>query len=58
MVLGGFSYMRLGVDLFPKVEVPAVIVTTFFGADGSDDYLSGVHSDASLKWQLALLAQR
>jgi HAE1 family hydrophobic/amphiphilic exporter-1 len=29
VVLGGFSYMRLGVDLFPKVEVPAVIVTTF-----------------------------
>jgi HAE1 family hydrophobic/amphiphilic exporter-1 len=29
VVLGWFSYMRLGVDLFPKVEVPAVVVTTF-----------------------------
>jgi len=29
VVLGWFSYQRLGVDLFPKVEVPAVVVTTF-----------------------------
>ena len=29
VVLGWFSYMRLGVDLFPKVDVPTVMVTTF-----------------------------
>jgi len=28
VVLGWFSYQRLGVDLFPKVEVPTVMVTT------------------------------
>jgi hydrophobic/amphiphilic exporter-1 (mainly G- bacteria), HAE1 family len=28
VVLGWFSYQRLGVDLFPKVEVPMVMVTT------------------------------
>ncbi len=29
VVLGWFSYMRLGVDLFPKVDMPTVMVTTF-----------------------------
>ena len=29
VVLGSFSYMRLGVDLFPKVDLPTVMVTTF-----------------------------
>ena len=29
VVLGAFSYQRLGVDLFPKVDVPTVMVTTF-----------------------------
>ncbi|MFZ0676578.1 efflux RND transporter permease subunit, partial [Candidatus Binatus sp.] len=29
VVLGWFSYMRLGVDLFPRVDVPTVMVTTF-----------------------------
>ena len=29
VVLGWFSYMRLGVDLFPKVEVPTVMVVTY-----------------------------
>ena len=29
VVLGWFSYNRLGVDLFPKVDVPTVMVTTF-----------------------------
>ena len=29
VVLGSFSYMRLGVDLFPRVDVPTVMVTTF-----------------------------
>ena len=29
VVLGWFSYMRLGVDLFPKVDVPTVLITTF-----------------------------
>ncbi|MDO8432663.1 MAG: efflux RND transporter permease subunit [Candidatus Binatus sp.] len=29
VVLGWFSYMRLGVDLFPKVDVPMVMITTF-----------------------------
>jgi hydrophobic/amphiphilic exporter-1 (mainly G- bacteria), HAE1 family len=29
VVLGLFSYERLGVDLFPKVDVPTVMVTTF-----------------------------
>jgi HAE1 family hydrophobic/amphiphilic exporter-1 len=29
VVLGVFSYERLGVDLFPKVDVPMVMVTTF-----------------------------
>jgi HAE1 family hydrophobic/amphiphilic exporter-1 len=29
VVLGWVSYMRLGVDLFPKVDVPTVMVTTF-----------------------------
>jgi HAE1 family hydrophobic/amphiphilic exporter-1 len=28
VVLGWFSYERLGVDLFPKVDVPSVVVTT------------------------------
>jgi len=28
VVLGWFSYQRLGVDLFPKVDVPTVMVTT------------------------------
>jgi hydrophobic/amphiphilic exporter-1 (mainly G- bacteria), HAE1 family len=28
VVLGWFSYERLGVDLFPKIDVPAVVVTT------------------------------
>ncbi|MGO9602420.1 MAG: efflux RND transporter permease subunit [Candidatus Binataceae bacterium] len=28
VVLGWFSYERLGVDLFPKVDVPTVMVTT------------------------------
>lgn len=28
VVLGWFSYSRLGVDLFPKVDVPTVMVTT------------------------------
>ncbi len=28
VVLGGFSYSRLGVDLFPKIDVPTVMVTT------------------------------
>src|SRR5262245_64594443 len=28
VVLGWFSYERLGVDLFPKVDVPSVLVTT------------------------------
>ncbi|HTR61351.1 MAG TPA: efflux RND transporter permease subunit [Candidatus Binataceae bacterium] len=28
VVLGWFSYQRLGVDLFPKVDVPTVLVTT------------------------------
>jgi hydrophobic/amphiphilic exporter-1 (mainly G- bacteria), HAE1 family len=28
VVLGWFSYERLGVDLFPKVDVPSVMVTT------------------------------
>ncbi len=28
IVLGAFSYFRLGVDLFPKVEFPTVTVTT------------------------------
>src|SRR5262245_26038392 len=29
VVLGWFSYNRLGVDLFPKVDVPTVMVITF-----------------------------
>ena len=29
LVLGWFSYMRLGVDLYPKVEVPMVMVETY-----------------------------
>jgi hydrophobic/amphiphilic exporter-1 (mainly G- bacteria), HAE1 family len=29
VVLGVFSYERLGVDLFPKIDVPTVMVTTF-----------------------------
>ena len=29
VVLGWFSYRRLGVDLYPKVEVPTAMVTTF-----------------------------
>ena len=29
VVLGIFSYERLGVDLFPKIDVPTVMVTTF-----------------------------
>ncbi|HLG17177.1 MAG TPA: efflux RND transporter permease subunit [Blastocatellia bacterium] len=28
LVLGGFAYLKLGVDLFPKVEFPTVTVTT------------------------------
>ncbi|MFI5352012.1 MAG: efflux RND transporter permease subunit [Candidatus Binatales bacterium] len=28
VVLGAFSYSRLGVDLFPKIDVPTVMVTT------------------------------
>jgi HAE1 family hydrophobic/amphiphilic exporter-1 len=28
VVLGWFSYTRLGVDLFPKIDVPTVMVTT------------------------------
>src|SRR5688572_23638635 len=28
VVLGGFSYFRLGVDRFPKVEFPTITVTT------------------------------
>ncbi|HUY26700.1 MAG TPA: efflux RND transporter permease subunit [Candidatus Binataceae bacterium] len=28
VVLGSFSYERLGVDLFPKVDIPTVMVTT------------------------------
>src|SRR5437763_12430071 len=29
VVLGLFSYQRLGVDIFPKVEVPTVMVMTY-----------------------------
>jgi hydrophobic/amphiphilic exporter-1 (mainly G- bacteria), HAE1 family len=29
LVLGIFSYERLGVDLFPKVDIPTVMVTTY-----------------------------
>jgi HAE1 family hydrophobic/amphiphilic exporter-1 len=29
VVLGWFSYNRLGVDLFPKVEIPTVMVVTY-----------------------------
>ncbi len=29
VVLGWFSYQRLGVDLFPKIDVPMVMVTTY-----------------------------
>ena len=28
VVVGAFSYFRLGVDLFPKVDFPSVSVTT------------------------------
>ena len=28
VVLGWFSYMRLGVDLYPKVDMPMVMVET------------------------------
>ena len=28
VVVGGFCYTRLGVDLFPKVDFPTVTVTT------------------------------
>lgn len=28
LVLGAFAFMRLGVDLFPKVDIPTVTVTT------------------------------
>ncbi|MCX7959171.1 MAG: efflux RND transporter permease subunit, partial [Deltaproteobacteria bacterium] len=28
IVLGSFSYMRLGVDLMPKIEFPIVTITT------------------------------
>jgi multidrug efflux pump subunit AcrB len=28
VVLGGFSYLKLGVDNFPDVDIPFVIVTT------------------------------
>src|ERR1044072_7857438 len=28
IVVGGFAYTKLGVDLFPKVEFPTVTITT------------------------------
>lgn len=30
LVLGAFSYQRLGVDQFPNVDVPVVVVTTTY----------------------------
>src|ERR1700730_7151346 len=27
MVVGGFSFLTLGVDLFPKIDLPTVVVT-------------------------------
>jgi HAE1 family hydrophobic/amphiphilic exporter-1 len=34
MVLGGFSFMELGVDFFPKVDFPTVVVTTALPGSG------------------------
>jgi hydrophobic/amphiphilic exporter-1 (mainly G- bacteria), HAE1 family len=37
VVLGWFSYNRLGVDLFPKVEIPTVMVVTFLPGSAPEE---------------------
>ncbi|MFN4182626.1 MAG: efflux RND transporter permease subunit, partial [bacterium] len=37
LVLGGISYFRLGVDLFPNVDFPVVVVSTFLPGAGAEE---------------------
>ncbi|MBI3891803.1 MAG: efflux RND transporter permease subunit, partial [Candidatus Wallbacteria bacterium] len=37
LVLGAFSYKDLGVDLFPKVDLPNIVVTTRFAGAGPEE---------------------
>ena len=37
VVVGGFCYTRLGVDLFPKVDSPTVTVTTVLPGASPDN---------------------
>lgn len=37
LVLGGFSFLRLGLDLFPRFEIPTVTITTTLAGAGPDE---------------------
>ena len=37
VVLGLFSYVRLGVDLFPRIDIPTVTVTTTLVGAGPEE---------------------
>ncbi|MHA2610747.1 MAG: efflux RND transporter permease subunit [bacterium JZ-2024 1] len=42
LVLGGISYSRLGVDLFPNVDFPVVVVTTVLPGAGAEEIETSV----------------
>ena len=42
VVLGVFSYFRLGVDLFPNVEFPFVVVQTTLRGAGPEEVESSI----------------
>jgi len=44
VVMGIFSLLGLGIDLFPEIEFPYVTITTIYpGAENGNFYRSGKH---------------